>query len=63
MNDIKVKANHAAWERWQSARKVAAREQSLEEWQRLNRFCTVLDPYAGLEGLRGHQKLTSRPSK
>lgn len=53
MSDIKAKANHAAWERWQAARKVAAREKDIREWQRLNRFCTLLDPYV----------LASQPSK
>lgn len=43
MNDIKTKANHRAWEIWQDARKTAAGQENIVEWQRLNRATAALN--------------------
>lgn len=43
MNDLKTKANHKAWEIWQDARKTAASQENIVEWQRLNRATTALN--------------------
>lgn len=45
MNKIKSQANHTAWERWQDARRKAAANEDVAEWQRLNRVTNALNVF------------------